>query len=820
MSFRTVADARALLLAGAATITAMSTPAFAQDQEQQAAEATAEAQAEDQEPEFTGDIVVTARRRAEMLQDVPIAVTAYSGAQLEREGAIDITDIGDTTPNTTLEVSRGTNSTLTAFIRGVGQQDPVAGFEQGVGIYLDDVYLNRPQGAVLDIYDVERIEILRGPQGTLYGRNTIGGAVKYVTRRLPDDFNLKTRTSIGTYGQKDMVITASTPLVEGFRIGGSIARLTRNGFGKNLYLDTENYNKDIWAFRGTMEMDPNDAISLRLSGDYTIDRSDPRGGYRLIPSLCDAPCGQPAAPVLDDKYDTRGGLNDPKQKVRGGGMAFHGEFDLSESFKLTSITSYRESKSWTPIDFDTLPVIDVDVPAIYQDDQFSQEVQLEIDRGPLAGVVGVYYLDANAQNIFDVRLYTTGALLGLPGLTAATAGDVDTHTWAIFGDFTYDISDQWSISLGGRYTSDKRHAKVLRQTYILGGQPGLGGADGFGVGIPIATTSNFDGKRKDTDFTPRASVSFKPNDNHNIYLSYSQGFKGGGFDPRGQSTSTPDLDGDGDIDSDDIFEFMDFEPETVTSYELGWKGQMFDRRLQMAVALFLANYKDVQVPGSSGGTTPSGVPTFIGITTNAGKAQFKGVEVEANWAIAENMAAEGDRLSFSGSLGYIDAKYKEFITVVNRDENGVPVPAHEEDMADFREVQNTPKWTLSGQFNYNAPVASGRLNLNSILSYRSKTQQFEIAVPGIDQKGFALLDASITWTSAGGRYNVGLYGKNLTDTHYKTSGYVFLLQNPYSGEYINGLGQPGLTPSLGREGILSAFYGNPRQVFVSFGVNF
>ena len=133
-----------------------------------------------------GDIVVTARRREESLQDVPIAVTAYSGELLERQGAIDITDIGDTTPNVTIEVSRGTNSTLTAFIRGIGQQDPVAGFEQGVGLYLDDVYLNRPQGAVLDIYDVERIEVLRGPQGTLYGRNTIGGAIKYVTRRLSE----------------------------------------------------------------------------------------------------------------------------------------------------------------------------------------------------------------------------------------------------------------------------------------------------------------------------------------------------------------------------------------------------------------------------------------------------------------------------------------------------------------------------------------------------------------------------------------------------------------------------------------------------------
>ena len=144
------------------------------------------------------EIIVTARRRDERLIDVPVAITAYSGEALEKAGAIDITEIGQTTPNTTLEVSRGSNSTLSAFIRGVGQQDPVSGFEQGVGIYLDDVYLNRPQAAVLDIYDVERIEILRGPQGTLYGRNTIGGAVKYVTKPLPQDFSLKIKGSLGT----------------------------------------------------------------------------------------------------------------------------------------------------------------------------------------------------------------------------------------------------------------------------------------------------------------------------------------------------------------------------------------------------------------------------------------------------------------------------------------------------------------------------------------------------------------------------------------------------------------------------------------------
>src|SRR4051812_132901 len=180
-----VTFARVAWLGTVAAAALISTPAAAQDTSGQTPpnQETQDvaAQASDQE------IVVTARRRNELLLDVPIAVTAYSGEQLDRQGALDITDIGDTTPNVTIETSRATNSTLTAFIRGVGQQDPVAGFEQGVGLYLDDVYMNRPQAALLDIYDVERIEVLRGPQGTLYGRNTVGGAIKYVTRKIRDD---------------------------------------------------------------------------------------------------------------------------------------------------------------------------------------------------------------------------------------------------------------------------------------------------------------------------------------------------------------------------------------------------------------------------------------------------------------------------------------------------------------------------------------------------------------------------------------------------------------------------------------------------------
>jgi len=799
--------ARAAYLTGAAAIALVATPALAQPAEQPAAEAAVEAAAQtpadEADPgtgaEESGDIVVTARRREESLQDVPIAVTAYSGEILERQGAIDITDIGDTTPNVTIENSRATNSTLTAFIRGIGQQDPVGGFEQGVGLYLDDVYLNRPQGSVLDIYDVERIEVLRGPQGTLYGRNTIGGAIKYVTRRLSKEPTVNLRGIVGTYGQLDAVATVSYPIADMFRVGASVARLTRDGFGKNFTTDEENYDKNVLAGRVSAEIGRDDSAMLRLSADYTKDKSNTRGGHRLIPGLVSG------APVLGNEFDTRGGIQDPKQKVTNKGVAAHGQIDVAEGLTLKSITAFRKDKSTTPIDFDALPVVDLDVPGIYKNKQFSQEVQLEIERGPLSGIVGAYYLKAEAITDFDVRLYTTA-----PGFTALTRGDVDTKTWAIFGDFTYDISDQFAVSAGGRYTNDKRHAKVFRQSLIFGGSPLFGGTDGFGLGIPYpigstGITSDFDGNRTDTAFTPRASISFKPNDNQHFYASYSQGFKGGGFDPRGQSELAPDLDGVGGVTRDEVVEWMDFDPEKVTSYELGWKASWLDKRIYTSMALFHADYKDMQIPGSIG-CVVNNLPSFCGATTNAGKARIQGVEFEGNARVFGNPG--GPRMNFGWSLGYLDAKFKEYIGAGNID------------FADDRKIQNTPKWTTSGTLSYTTPLYEGQLNLSSTLSYRSKSQQFEIRTPLLDQEGYSLLDASAVYELPGGHWTVGLHGKNLTDTRYITAGYNFLRQNPFTGDFILANGQPGLSSALGKEGVLTAYYGNPRQILFTVGYKY
>jgi iron complex outermembrane receptor protein len=741
-------------------------------------------------------IIVTARRREERLVDVPIAVSTFSGAELDKRGALDITDVASVIPNVTMETSRGTNSTLSAFIRGIGQQDPVSGFEQGVGIYLDDVYLNRPQAAVLDIYDVERIEVLRGPQGTLYGRNTIGGAVKYVTKQLPQDFALKVKGTYGTDDQAEGIVTVSAPIGDIVRVGASLARLSRGGFGTNLTTGEENYNKDIWAARATLELGGyGEPVLLRISGDYTKDDSNARGGHRLIPGIASG------APVLSDVFDTRGGLSDPKQYVKAYGLAANATVDVGGGFTLRSITGWRKDDSASPIDFDALPAVDVDVPAYYRNEQFSQEVQVLYDNdGPLTGLIGGYYLDAKADTQFDVRLFTTVA-----GLTAFTEADVTTQTYALFGDFSYKLTDQISLSVGGRYTWDKRGARILRQNYLGGGSPVFGGA-----GTPFGTPStNFRGEREFNKFTPRVSLSFQPTRDHNIFASFSQGFKGGGFDPRGVGVNAPTAVAGKPTDAE-IAAYLSFRPETVDNYEIGYKGNLLDGALYLALAAFRMDYKDVQIPGSAG-CTVGGLPTFCGIITNAGKARLQGLEAESNIRLGRDLLGPGDRLSFSGSLGYIDAKYKEYITQIA---GTGPV-----DVASFRKVQNTPKWTMSGTLAYSTPLGAGDLDLGTTVSWRSKTFQFEVPNPYIDQKAYALWDASIVYTAPEKRWTFGVYGKNLTNERYKTSGYTFVGANAITGALATGAnGQ--LVPTLGREGTLTAFYGNPRQIFATATFNF
>ena len=722
-------------------------------------------------------ITVTARCREESLQDVPLSVTAVSGADLERSGAIDIVAIADVTPNVTLEVSRGTSSTLSAFMRGVGQQDPVAGFESGVGIYVDDVYLNRPQGAVLDLIDVERVEVLRGPQGTLYGRNTIGGAIKYVTRRLDvDDPTLSARINVGNFGQFDQIVTASTPLSDTFRVGATVANLTRDGFGENLFLGNENYNKAIFGYRLSAEWEPSDTFFVRLAYDNIEDTSNPRGGHRLIPGAFSG------APLLDDVHDTRAGLMVIDQEVTAEGLSLLAEWEINENWSVRNIIADRDDRSITPIDFDNLPSGDLDVPAIYENEQLSEEFQLLYSGDRVNGVMGFYYLDANASTVFDVLLDNLGTLISLPGLNAQTFGDVATETWSVFANFTYDINDEFSLTLGGRYTEDERTSTVLRRTYIGGFSEFFGG-----TGVPIATTSDFTGTNSWDDFSPTVSLAYQPNSANNFYFTFSQGFKGGGFDPRAQTTATPDFDLSGTVTADEIYDFMAFDPETVDSYEIGWKYQSGSYRHSLAI--FNMDYTDIQVPGSVGvDTNNDGVnDTFTGVTTNAGAATIRGLEYEGTLEMGQNVMNEGDSLSLGWAVGILDGEYDQFINAFGVDISNDVV------------IQNTPDLTASFSLTYNTPLADGDLQIQNTISHRGDSSQFEIPFPELDQEAYTLWNASAVWDSADGRWQFGVHGRNLTDEEYRVSGYDFVNNDT-------------LAPELGLEGTLIGYYGPPRTV--------
>ncbi len=718
-------------------------------------------------------LVVSARRRDESLQEVPISLSSFSGDQMAKQGITDLVALGAKSPNTTLKTSRATNNTLTAFIRGIGQQDPLVGFEAGVGIYIDDVYLNRPQGAVLDVYEVERVEILRGPQGTLYGRNTIGGAVKYVTKRLSDETTASVKLSAGTYGQADGIISASTPIGDTLKVGGSLASFHRGGYGENVRTGQDNYDKDIVAGRFSIEATPSDQLFVRVAADALRDTSNPRHGYSLSTLSGDVP--------LDSVYDTNAGADEKFEAnginlydnwYEGYGLAANVEYEISDELTFKSTTAYREDETNNLIDFDSQfggPGFDgtFDAPLIYKNDQLSQEFQLAFNYDRLAGLAGLYYLDSYAMNEFDVLI---------AGLTTAayTFAEADTTSMAAFFDLSFDVTDTIELGFGLRYTQDDKDFYSFRATYDQGSNgviasPAFGGngiidAVDNSTGLPgdddIADEPVFvngqqvapaySGSRTDDAITPKLSISWQPVDEQHFYASYSQGFKSGSFDPRGNYALNPEARGG-------------FDAETVDAYEAGIKSTWLDGALATNFAAFYSDYQDIQIPGSVlVDTTGDGnLDTFNGVVTNAGAGTIQGVEFDMTADLTDNL-----RSTFA--FGILNADYSEYIF------QGV-------DISDQRAFQNTPETTGAFSLIYTTDVGPGELSINGNTTYTGFTQQFETP-SALDQPGYALFNLSAVWTSDDDKWQAGIHGRNLSDKEYRVAGYTFSFLTGFYGD--------------------------------------
>jgi iron complex outermembrane receptor protein len=705
-----------------------------------------------QEAASVEDIVVTARRRDEQLKDVPIAVSALSAERLEETGAVDITALQQQTPNATVQIARGSNSTLISFIRGVGQQDPLWGFEPGVGLYIDDVYVARPQGAVLDIFDIQRIEVLRGPQGTLYGRNTIGGAIKYVTKRLDMDPSLTARAEFGSYNEHNFLISGSMPIGDTFAVGAAVATYNHDGYGENLFTGEDQYDKDVTAYRASAEWTPNDDLFFRLAWDRVEDNSAPRHGHREVVST-DGLWTPPA-----NEYDTYAGLTG-EQKVVTDGVSLTGEYRVNDMLTLKSITAYRSGDTETIIDFDETPLPTLDIPAIYSDDQFSQEFQALFTGERWSGVAGLYYLDGTSSGGFDT-------IAGNLGISIAAAGSVDTKSFSAFADFSYDLTDRLHVSLGGRYTKDDKDAEVLRLFFLGAGRtPYTGGP----AATPIATRTNYTASDTFEKFTPRASISYDFSDEITGYASVSQGFKSGGWDMRGDAVLVPQT-----VDG--------YQPETVTAYELGLKGSAFDRRLSFASAVFYSDYQDQQITTQQVATPPQvGIASVV---DNVGASTIYGFELEGSAFLTDDITA-------NFAVGYLKNEFDEFITLVT----GSPV-----DISDTREPQNSPEWSAYYGMTWRGDILGGELRVTPSLSYRSDYHLFDIPDPILDQEGYVLADASVIWTAPSGNWELGLFGRNLTDVRYRVGAYSF----------------PGATYNNS----ISAFYGPPTTYSARLTVKF
>lgn len=706
------------------------------------------------------EIVVTARRRAENLQDVPVAVSAFNGAELQRQGINDITELQQRLPNTTLQVSRATNSTLTAYIRGIGQQDPLWGFEPGVGIYVDEVYIARPQGAVLDILDVENIEVLRGPQGTLYGKNTIGGALKYQTRQLDNDPGFRIRGRAGSYGQRDIIVSGSTPLVDDkLYIGGGIASLQRDGFGEFRNTGDDNYNKDVQSAHLKVEWRPTDDVTVRISGDRTEDESNPRGGYRLTPSLV---TGQQP---YNDVYDSDTSLSD-KNEVTTKGVSAHVAWQLSSELEFKSITSSREGFTYTSIDFDATSVNSFDVPAIYDDEQFTQELQLNYVAGDMSAVGGLYYFNGDACGAFDV-------ILGQFGITAENGGCVETKSYSAYAQVSYDFSPAFSMSIGGRYTTDEKVADVYRYLFLGEKYPEQ-------QATPLLVQSDFTGNEEWSEFSPHLGAQYRFDDDVMAYASFTSGFKSGGFDMRANQSVNP-------------LAQEPFDPEIVDSFEAGVKSSLWDSRIRLNAAIFYNDYQDMQVTVQRA----VGATDYASQVVNAGEAKMKGFELET-------VAALTDSLTLTAVLGYIDA---EFVEVSNFD----PVLGGVVDVSDEWVISNTPEWNANLALNYRVDIAGWQAEFKGGAVYRDSVHIFELP-SALDEDAYTLINSDIVFSSPDGHWMIGLHGKNLTDEEYRIAGYNFAATFDSSGNL--------LAPGLGGEDTVTGFYGDPRTLMLSVGYQF
>lgn len=737
------------LLAGAAW-GALAAPTWAQDAAETAAERVEE-------------VLVTARRVEESLQRAPLAVTAFSGQALERLGATNVTDLQGSVPNLNLVQGRASSNAANIYIRGVGQPDALQTFDPAVGVYVDDVYLSRIRGAQLDLLDLQRVEVLRGPQGTLYGKNTIGGALKLVSRRPDQTFRARGSLAVGDYDMVEAQAAVSGGVAEGVAIGISALSSQRGGYVTDPLTGAEYNDKNTRAARVTVALDPIEKLDIDLALDWSQDDAGLTVG-QATNTLTNGVGGVLLAipnPPPEFNFKTSVTPGTPNMtKLTHQGLSARLAYQVSDALTLKSITAYRELRTDDWIDFDATQLSITEAYVEVDQEQFSQEFQAAYEQGPISAVAGLYYLK---EEVVSNQAAVVNDWLRVPAFLNTrflrTIDDsLETTSLAAYANVSYSLTEQLRVSAGLRYTEEEKDYRRSTSTFYST-LPGLNATYAF-----KPPTAKFD------DTSPMISVDYQVAPDAMVYARYAKGFKSGGYNGRANT----------------LAESTRYDPETATTFEVGAKTSWLENRLRANVAVFTNTYEDFQARVSGTDFDPvTNLPLAVLSVINAGELDIKGAELEL-------VAVPVRNLTLDAQIGYLDAEYGEFKDARFTSFGGSRA---------FQTPAFSPKWTARYAAQYVADLgAHGDLAFGGAARFRSKmalavdntAANSAVELPGMFQDDYWLFDARVVWTDPSARHTVGLYGQNLSDEVYKTDAQEF--------------------SSVG--GIRTAYYGAPRTWMV------
>ena len=701
--------------------------------------------ASDDDQVTTGEIVVTAQKQSESLQEVPLAITAITSDALQRSAITDLQGVTANIPNLNLGQQLGVAKIA---LRGIGLESLQPGAEGSIAFHVDEVFISRSVAALASFYDIEQVEVLRGPQGTLYGRNATGGSINLITRGPRDYLNGYANLTVGNYGRVVTEGAIGGPIVEDV-LSARIAFQTqdRNGYGENTITGSDIDDLKSRSVRGSLRFTPTDRLTLNLKGDYYWQQ-DRSGGYHYLGAAGFSAPGVPIEPiglalgglVASDRRDITNNF-DPSNKMEFWGLTGKLNYELTDSLDFVSITAYRELDYTTSSDIDSTSAPLSRINQAEQDWQFSQELQLVGNHDRLSWLVGLFYFKEDDRG--QLAIPFDNRIVGFPAPGDFVrgyygSGFIKTEAIAAFGQASYEVLDDLTLTLGARYSSEE---KTNRDESI------------FDVFTPFDFDSSIsasletppgaaviDRDRRFRSFTPRIALDYQATPDVLIYASWSKGFKAGTYS---LGSFTPAV-----------------EPEEVSALEGGIKSSLFDRRVRLNLAGFYYDYTDLQV---------GKVVNQLTVLENAANATIYGLEAEMQAEVAEGLEVDAN-------VSWLHARFDDYVSAdpsrpfgdgTTVDDQGQPAF----DLAGNR-LGQSPDFTFFVGAQYTLPTNAGDFTLRGEVSYRDRVYFTPFNVDYVSQAPFAKANAFLNWESQSGSWNASVFVKNITDKTTISSAYI------------------------------------------------